>query len=210
MEIKKAKFFKSSSDNKGCPAPDKPEFAFIGRSNVGKSSLINMLCNIKDLAKTSSKPGKTQLINHFIIDEKWYLVDLPGYGYAKTSKTNREKFESLISNYVSKRKNLICLFILIDSRLEVQQIDREFMEWCAEKEIPFAIIFTKIDKQGKTQWASNLAKYKKELLKTWEELPVYFESSAEKKIGSKEILAYIEENFHFFVPPPKEKVSNGI
>lgn len=203
MEIKKAKFVKSSSDNKGCPPPDKPEFAFIGRSNVGKSSLINMLCNVKDLAKTSSKPGKTQLINHFIIDEKWYLVDLPGYGYAKTSKSNLEKFEALISNYITKRKNLVCVFILIDSRLELQQIDAEFMEWCAEKEIPFVIVFTKIDKLGKNQWTSNLTKYKKQLLSTWEELPQYFETSAEKKIGSKDILNYIEENFQYFVPPPK-------
>lgn len=204
MEIKQAKFYKSSSDYKGCPTPDKPEFAFIGRSNVGKSSLINMLCNVKDLAKTSSKPGKTQLINHFIINEKWYLVDLPGYGYAKTSKTNLEKFESLISNYITKRKNLVCLFILIDSRLELQKIDAEFMEWCAEKEIPFAIAFTKIDKLGKNQWASNLAKYKKQLLATWEEMPVYFETSSEKRVGSKELLSFIEDNFQYFVPPPKD------
>lgn len=204
MEIKQAKFYKSSSDYKGCPTPDKPEFAFIGRSNVGKSSLINMLCNVKDLAKTSSKPGKTQLINHFIINEKWYLVDLPGYGYAKTSKTNLEKFESLISNYITKRKNLVCLFILIDSRLELQKIDAEFMEWCAEKEIPFAIAFTKIDKLGKNQWASNLAKYKKQLLATWEEMPVYFETSSEKRVGGKELLSFIEDNFQYFVPPPKD------
>jgi len=210
MEIKKAKFLKSSSDNKGCPTPDKPEFAFIGRSNVGKSSLINMLCNVKDLAKTSSKPGKTQLINHFIIDEKWYLVDLPGYGYAKTSKTNLEKFEALISNYVTKRKNLVCLFILIDSRLELQKIDAEFMEWCAEKEIPFAIAFTKIDKLGKNQWASNLAKFKKQLLTTWEEMPQYFETSAEKRIGNKDILNFIEENFQYFVPPPKATANDDI
>lgn len=204
MEIKQAKFYKSSSDYKGCPTPDKPEFAFIGRSNVGKSSLINMLCNVKDLAKTSSKPGKTQLINHFIINEKWYLVDLPGYGYAKTSKTNLEKFESLISNYITKRKNLVCLFILIDSRLELQKIDAEFMEWCAEKEIPFAIAFTKIDKLGKNQWASNLAKYKKQLLATWEEMPIYFETSSEKRVGGKELLSFIEDNFQYFVPPPKD------
>ncbi len=208
MEIKKAKFLKSSSDNKGCPTPDRPEFAFIGRSNVGKSSLINMLCNEKSLAKTSSKPGKTQLINHFTVDDKWYLVDLPGYGYAKTSKTNLEKFESLISNYISKRKNLVCLFILIDSRLDVQQIDADFMQWCAEKEIPFCIAFTKIDKLGKNQWASNLAHYKKRLLTRWEELPPYIETSAENKVGKKEILDYIGENFQYFIPPPKEK-DNG-
>ncbi len=210
MEIKKAKFLKSSSDNKGCPAPDRPEFAFIGRSNVGKSSLINMLCNEKSLAKTSSKPGKTQLINHFTVDEKWYLVDLPGYGYAKTSKTNLEKFESLISNYISKRKNLVCLFILIDSRLDVQQIDADFMQWCSEKEIPFCIAFTKIDKLGKNQWASNLAHYKKRLLTRWEELPTYFETSAENKLGKKEILDYIADNFQYYIPPPKESFNETI
>ncbi len=204
MEIKQAKFFKSSADYKGCPTPDKPEFAFIGRSNVGKSSLINMLCHQKDLAKTSSKPGKTQLINHFIINEKWYLVDLPGYGYAKTSKSNLEKFEALISNYITKRKNLISVFVLIDSRLELQKIDAEFMEWCAEKEIPFSIVFTKIDKLGKNQWASNLAKFKKQLLTQWEEMPMYFETSSENKIGKETILKYIEENIPYFIPPPKE------
>ncbi len=201
-----AKFLKSSSDNKGCPTHDNPEFAFIGRSNVGKSSLINMLCSQKDLAKTSSKPGKTQLINHFTINNgAWYLVDLPGYGYAKTSKTNREKFEGLISNYISKRKNLVCLFILIDSRLEMQQIDREFMEWCADQEVPFGLIFTKIDKLGKNQWTSNLTKYKKTLLQVSEELPLIFESSAEKKVGKDEILSFIEDNMQFFIPPPKNE-----
>lgn len=210
MEIKSAKFSKSSSNYKGCPAPDKPEFAFIGRSNVGKSSLINMLCNQKDLAKTSSKPGKTQLINHFIIDEKWYLVDLPGYGYAKTSKSNLEKFEELISSYITKRKNLVCLFILVDSRLELQKIDAEFMEWCAEKEIPFCLIFTKADKLGKNQLASNLNKYKKQLLTSWDELPEIFITSAEKKSGKDEILNYIENNFQFFIPPPKQSKSDDI
>jgi GTP-binding protein len=210
MEIKSAKFSKSSSNYKGCPAPDKPEFAFIGRSNVGKSSLINMLCNQKDLAKTSSKPGKTQLINHFIIDEKWYLVDLPGYGYAKTSKSNLEKFEELISSYITKRKNLVCLFILIDCRLELQKIDAEFMEWCAEKEIPFCLIFTKTDKLGKNQLASNLNKYKKQLLTSWDELPELFITSAEKKTGKDEILNYIENNFQFFIPPPKQIKSDDI
>lgn len=210
MEIKSAKFSKSSSNYKGCPAPDKPEFAFIGRSNVGKSSLINMLCNQKDLAKTSSKPGKTQLINHFIIDEKWYLVDLPGYGYAKTSKSNLEKFEELISSYITKRKNLVCLFILIDCRLELQKIDAEFMEWCSEKEIPFCLIFTKTDKLGKNQLASNLNKYKKQLLTSWDELPELFITSAEKKTGKDEILNYIENNFQFFIPPPKQIKSDDI
>ena len=203
MEIKSAKFIKSSSDYKGCPTPDKPEFAFIGRSNVGKSSLINMLCNHKDLAKTSSKPGKTQLINHFSINEQWYLVDLPGYGYAKTSKTNLDKFEDLISNYITKRKNLISVMILIDSRLELQPIDGQFMDWCTEQEIPFCIIFTKTDKLGKNQWASNLAKYKKRLMDYWGELPVILATSAEKKQGKDEVLNYIQENLQYFVPPPK-------
>ncbi len=208
MKTISAKFLKSSSDNKGCPTPDKPEFAFIGRSNVGKSSLINMLCNQKDLAKTSSKPGKTQLINHFTINnDAWYLVDLPGYGYAKTSKTNREKFEGIIANYISKRKNLVCLFILIDSRLEMQQIDREFMEWCATEEVPFCLVFTKVDKLGKNQWTSNLTKYKKTLLQVSEELPDLFATSAEKKQGKEEILSYIADNMQYFIPPPKgEKI----
>lgn len=198
-----AKFLKSSSDNKGCPPPDKPEFAFIGRSNVGKSSLINMLCNQKDLAKTSSKPGKTQLINHFSVDDKWYLVDLPGYGYAKTSKTNLDKFEILIENYITKRKNLICVFVLIDSRLELQSIDGEFMDWCTQHEIPFCLVFTKTDKLGKNEWANNLAKYKKRLMDYWGVLPELFITSAEKKQGKEEILTYIEENLVYFIPPPK-------
>jgi GTP-binding protein len=204
MEIKSAKFLKSSSDYKGCPTPDKPEFAFIGRSNVGKSSLINMLCDQKGLAKTSSKPGKTQLINHFSINnDQWYLVDLPGYGYAKTSKTNLDKFEEIISHYITRRKNLICVMILIDSRLELQAIDGQFMEWCTEKEIPFCLLFTKIDKLGKNQWASNFAKYKKRLMDYWGELPVMIATSAEKKQGKDEILNYIGENLQYFIPPPK-------
>lgn len=203
MEIKSAKFLKSSSDNKGCPVPDKPEFAFIGRSNVGKSSLINMLVNQKDLAKTSSKPGKTQLINHFTINDNWYLVDLPGYGYAKTSKTNLDKFEELISNYITKRKNLIAVIILIDSRLELQKIDGEFMDWCTQHEIPFALAFTKVDKLGKNEWSSNFMKYKKRLTDYWGELPDIFVTSAEKKQGKDDILNYIEENLQYFVPPPK-------
>ncbi len=207
MEIKSAKFLKSSSNNKGCPPPDKPEYAFIGRSNVGKSSLINMICNQKDLAKTSAKPGKTQLINHFMIDDKWYLVDLPGYGYAKTSKSNLAKFEELISEYITKRKNLICVFILIDSRLELQPIDGQFMDWCTEHEIPFCLAFTKIDKLGKNQWASNFVKYKKRLMDYWGELPPIFETSSEKKTGKEAILDYIEDNFQYFMPPPKKAKS---
>jgi len=203
MQITSAKFFKSSTNYKGCPIPDKPEFAFIGRSNVGKSSLINMLCNQKDLAKTSSKPGKTQLINHFIIDDKWYLVDLPGYGYAKTSKSNLDKFEELISNYITKRINLVSLIILIDSRLELQKIDGEFMDWCTQHEIPFALAFTKVDKLGKNEWASNFIKYKKRLHDYWGELPDIFVTSAEKKQGKDDILSYVNSNLKYFVPPPK-------
>lgn len=209
MKITTAKFLKSSSNSKGCPPPDKPEFAFIGRSNVGKSSLINMLCNQKDLAKTSSKPGKTQLINHFIIDDTWYLVDLPGYGYAKTSKSNLDKFETLISDYITKRKNLVCVIILIDSRLELQKIDGEFMDWCTQQQIPFCLAFTKIDKLGKNQWASNFAKYKKRLLDYWGVLPTIFETSSEEKKGRDEILMYIEENKQYFIPPPKKIKQTG-
>lgn len=190
MQISKAIFLKSSPDEKGCPPPDKPEFAFIGRSNVGKSSLINMLCNRKDLAKTSSRPGKTQLINHFLINDTWYLVDLPGFGYAKTSKTNLEKFEALISTYIVKRKNLVCLFILVDSRLEMQRIDEEFMEWCAEKEIPFCIVFTKSDKLTRNQLNTNVFKYLNRLKKTWEELPPHIITSSETGLGKEEILNY--------------------
>lgn len=204
MQISKAIFLKSSPDEKGCPPPDKPEFAFIGRSNVGKSSLINMLCNHKSLAKTSSKPGKTQLINHFSINSgAWYLVDLPGFGYAKTSKSNLEKFETLISGYIEHRKSLVCLFILVDSRLEVQGIDAEFMEWCAEKEIPFCIVFTKTDKLTRNQLNTNVFKYLRELKKTWEELPPHFITSSETGLGKEEILDYIENNLQYFRPHAK-------
>lgn len=204
MQISKAIFLKSSPDEKGCPPPEKPEFAFIGRSNVGKSSLINMLCNHNGLAKTSSKPGKTQLINHFSINNgAWYLVDLPGFGYAKTSKVNIEKFETLISSYIEHRQSLVCLFILVDSRLEVQGIDAEFMEWCAEKEIPFCIVFTKTDKLTRNQLNTNVFKYLRELKKTWEELPPHFITSSETGLGKKEILDYIEENLQYFRPHAK-------
>ena len=203
MIVKTVNFVKSSGKWQECPEPTIPEYAFIGRSNVGKSSLINAIMNHKDLAKTSQTPGKTQLINHFLIDDKWYLVDLPGYGYAKTSKTNLDKFEALISNYITKRKNLICVFILIDSRLELQPIDGEFMIWCTEHEIPFCLAFTKIDKLGKNQWASNFAKYKKRLMDYWGEVPQTFETSAEKRQGKEAILNYIEENMQYFIPPPK-------
>jgi GTP-binding protein len=192
MEIKTANFVVSNTDYKKCPAPNLPEYAFIGRSNVGKSSLINMLTNFSKLAKISGRPGKTQLINHFIINENWYLVDLPGYGYAKVSKKNRNKWQEFIQAYLINRENLYCLFILIDARLEPQQIDIEFIFWAGEKGIPFSIVFTKADKLSKNELASNVAAFKKELLKSWEELPAQFITSAVQKTGRDEILNYID------------------
>ncbi|MDP2387732.1 MAG: ribosome biogenesis GTP-binding protein YihA/YsxC [Bacteroidota bacterium] len=206
MRISTATFLKSSKEIKQLPKPDKPEFAFIGRSNVGKSSLINMLCNNNKLAQTSGKPGKTKLINHFYINEKWYLVDLPGFGYASTSKSNREEFVGMISDYITKRKSLVCLFLLIDSRLPMQKIDSEFMDWLAEKEISFVVVFTKTDKLGKTTLDKNIDAYKKELLKQFEELPDIFLSSAEKMKGREEILSFINENMSYFTPPPRDEV----
>lgn len=196
MQIRKAKFKQSASSIFGCPKPTLQEFAFIGRSNVGKSSLINMLCNNNKLAKTSATPGKTQLINHFIINDAWYLVDLPGYGFAKTSKTARAKFETIIFDYCKKRETLVCLFVLIDSRLPLQKIDLEFMLWCAESDIPFSIIYTKTDKNSKSELARNIKTIEKELLKAWEELPNSFISSAEKGTGKEEILEFIDFQFH--------------
>ena len=193
MQIKTAKYLISSPTFDKCPVADKPEFAFIGRSNVGKSSLINMLVNQKNLAKTSGTPGKTQLINHFIVNDSWYLVDLPGYGYAKTSKNNAEKWNKFTSDYLKKRSNLLCVFLLIDARLEPQKIDLEFMEWMAINQLPFCIVFTKSDKLNKVVLAKNIAHYKKELLLSWEELPQIFISSSELKKGKEEILQFIEE-----------------
>lgn len=183
----------SNSSVAKCPAPDKPEFAFIGRSNVGKSSLINMLTNNKNLAKTSARPGKTQLLNHFLINDNWYLVDLPGYGYAKVSKSQRNKFQSYIVDYIIKRENLYCLFVLVDCRHEPQTIDMEFMEWLGEKQIPFTIIFTKCDKLGKNTLVSNIEAYKNRLFESWEELPPMLLSSSETGLGKEEILNYIAE-----------------
>ena len=203
MEIKKAEFLVSSPNLAKCPVVDRPEFAFIGRSNVGKSSLINCLVKHKNLAQTSGRPGKTQLINHFKVNNDWFMVDLPGYGYAKTSKSNLDKFEELISNYITKRINLVSLIILIDSRLELQKIDGEFMDWCTQHEIPFALAFTKVDKLGKNEWASNFIKYKKRLHDYWGELPDIFVTSAEKKQGKDDILSYVNSNLKYFVPPPK-------
>lgn len=194
MKIKSAEFVKSSKELTQCPAPDKAEFAFIGRSNVGKSSLINMLCNQNDLAKTSSTPGKTQLINHFIINNDWYLVDLPGYGYARISKDQREGFEKMITGYISLRKNLINLFVLIDCRHKPLEIDLEFMEWLGDNQIAFSIIFTKADKLKKTELRNNIDHYKNQLLQTWEELPPCFITSVATKEGKEEILDYIEES----------------
>ncbi|HEY1040398.1 MAG TPA: ribosome biogenesis GTP-binding protein YihA/YsxC [Bacteroidia bacterium] len=206
MIISKATFLKSSKELKQLPKPDKPEYAFIGRSNVGKSSLINMLCNNNKLAQTSGKPGKTKLINHFFINESWYLVDLPGFGFASVSKSSRAEFEGMISDYITKRKSLICVFLLIDSRLPMQKIDSEFMDWLAEKEIAFVLIFTKIDKLGKTTLNANIEAYKEALLKQFGELPDIFLSSAEKALGKEPILNFINENMHYFVPPPKDAV----
>ena len=191
MIIKQASFVISNTDYKKCPDDEKAEYAFIGRSNVGKSSLINSLTNNKSLAKTSSKPGKTQLINHFLINNEWYMVDLPGYGYAKTSKTNRAIFHKMINDYLLNRKNLICLFVLIDSRHNLQAIDDKFMQWLSENQIPFSIILTKTDKLSKNNLAKNLKDFKKKMLENWIELPNILLSSAQKKEGMKEILNYI-------------------
>jgi len=190
--IKQARFLISNTDVKKCPPADKPEYAFIGRSNVGKSSLINMLANQKNLAKVSNLPGKTQLINHFVIDDKWYLVDLPGYGYAKISASVKEKFQKLISDYILNRENLYCLFVLIDVRHSPQEIDIEFITWLGENHIPFSIIFTKADKLGKIATAKKVEDYTTELHKYWEELPPVFVSSSLKGTGKEEIISYIE------------------
>ncbi|OFX60558.1 MAG: YihA family ribosome biogenesis GTP-binding protein [Bacteroidetes bacterium GWB2_41_8] len=190
--IKQARFLISNTDVKKCPPPDRPEYAFIGRSNVGKSSLINMLVGQKSLAKVSVRPGKTQLINHFIIDESWYLVDLPGYGYAKIATSVKEKFQKLISRYILNRENLYCLFVLIDIRHTPQQIDVEFITWLGENNIPFAIIFTKADKLGKVAAKKNVADYTMELKKIWEELPPVLVSSSVDGTGQDEIISFIE------------------
>jgi len=193
MEIKSAEFVISNTDVKKCPDNGLPEYAFIGRSNVGKSSLINMVTNRKGLAMTSSKPGKTLLINHFIINDNWYLVDLPGYGYASAGKSTREKLKTIIESYILYRNELTCLFVLIDCRHDPQSIDIEFMEWLGENGIPFSIIFTKIDKLSKSKLSENLKAYRDKLFETWEELPPIFITSSEKGQGREELLAYIDE-----------------
>jgi GTP-binding protein len=193
MVIKTAEFVKSSGKWQECPEPNLPEFAFIGRSNVGKSSLINAMMNHKDLAKTSGTPGKTQLINHFLVNENWYLTDLPGYGYARVSKSMRKDFEKINTNYILNRKNLVNLFVLVDSRHTPQPIDIEFIEWCGESGVPFSIVFTKTDKLKPNTVNANVEVYRNELLKTWEELPDMYVTSAEKKIGGAEILKFISD-----------------
>lgn len=192
MIIKTAEFVISNTDVFKCPKDMKPEYAFIGRSNVGKSSLINMLVNRKGLAMTSSTPGKTLLINHFLVNNEWYLVDLPGYGYAQRGKEGREKIQRIIESYILKRKELTTLFVLIDSRHEPQKNDLNFMNWLGEQEIPFSIIFTKSDKNSFSKLNTNIEVYKNKLLETWEELPPIFVTSSEKKTGREEVLDYIE------------------
>jgi len=193
MEIKKAQFSTSSPMVQKCPNDTKAEFAFIGRSNVGKSSLINMLTNNKHLAKTSATPGKTLLINHFIINNEWYLVDLPGYGYAKRSKTERARLEQMIAGYILQRKQLVNVFVLIDIRHDPQLIDLEFIEWLGQSQVPFCLVFTKADKLSAQKARDNVERYKQKLLETWEELPPVFITSSEKKQGRDDVLGYIEE-----------------
>lgn len=192
MEIKQAAFVVSNTQVAKCPTHKLPEYAFIGRSNVGKSSLINMLTNYKGLAKTSSKPGKTQLINHFLINKEWYLVDLPGYGYAKVSKQSKKTFQQFITDYFKKRRELVNAFVLVDIRHEPQKIDLEFMQWLGENAIPFAIVFTKADKLTEKQIQEHVTSYSEILLQQWEEMPPYFITSSENRLGKEDLLSYIE------------------
>ncbi len=193
MEIKKSEFVISAPTVSKCPSDTKPEYAFIGRSNVGKSSLINMLCNHKNLAKTSATPGKTLLINHFIINNEWYLVDLPGYGFAKRSKSVQQKITNMITSYILQREQLINTFVLVDIRHEQQKIDREFIDWLGQSNVPFAIIFTKADKLGPVRARQNAEAWMRKLSDTWEELPPYFVTSSETKAGRDDVLGYIEQ-----------------
>ncbi len=193
MQIKTAEYLMSNDDYRRCVKPDKPEFAFIGRSNVGKSSLINMLTSNSKLAKTSASPGKTQKINHFVINNQWYLVDLPGYGYAKVSKSQRAVFRKMIDDYILNRQNLVNLFVLIDCRHEPQEIDVDFINWLGESRVPFTIIFTKADKIGPNVLKAKVEAYKEHLLQMWETLPDMLVSSAVSKMGQEEILNYIEK-----------------
>ncbi|GAB3789751.1 ribosome biogenesis GTP-binding protein YihA/YsxC [Spirosoma horti] len=191
MPVKQAEFLVSNSDPSLCPKPDRPEYAFIGRSNVGKSSLINMLTSRTSLAKISGKPGKTQLINHFLIDNEWYLVDLPGYGYAQVSKTEREKFAALIDGYLTSRPNLLCIFVLVDARIEPQKIDLDFMANLGERGLPFVIVFTKTEKLNATKLQTTLANYRTRLLEEWEEAPQFFVTSAITAAGREDLLSFI-------------------
>jgi GTP-binding protein len=200
MEIKNAEFICSNTEWKKCPKPDKPEYAFIGRSNVGKSSLINSITNQKYLAKTSGKPGKTQLINHFLINSSYYFADLPGYGYAKVSKKDRAKFKDFSMKYLQLRTNLMCLFLLIDSRHTPQQIDIDFMEYCSVKEIPFVICFTKVDKLKSKELKENIDTYENKLLENWEETPMHFITSSVDKTGNEELLSFINQTNQLFKP----------
>jgi GTP-binding protein len=204
MEITNAEFIVSNTQYKKCPKPEVPEFAFIGRSNVGKSSLINTLVNKPGLAKTSSRPGKTQLINHFSINNKlWYLVDLPGYGYARVSKSSRAKWADMIDGYLLNRKNLICTFVLIDSRIDPQHNDLDFIHWLGTNGVPFVLVFTKIDKLSGSELPRQIEKYKKKLKEEWEELPRIFATSAKHLKGKNEILGFIEENVMNFTEIPE-------
>lgn len=193
MNVANAEFVVSNTNVEQCPKTKLPEYAFIGRSNVGKSSLINMLCNKKKLAKTSSTPGKTQLINHFLINKQWYLVDLPGYGYARTSKVQKKTFQKFITDYLIKRKELISTFLLIDLRHKPQPLDLKYMNWLGKNLIPFSIIFTKADKLKEVEINEHILKYLNDIRKDWEEIPQHFITSSEKKIGKSELLNYIDE-----------------
>ncbi len=204
MIVKSAEFICSNTQISKLPPPVKPEYAFIGRSNVGKSSLINMLTAKKGLAKTSQTPGKTQLINHFLINDTWYIVDLPGYGYARASKSKKSDWDKFIHSYLDKRESLQCVMVLIDSRLEPQKIDLEFCNWLGEKGLSFVLVFTKADKQSSVKTDQNIAKFKKALLTTFEDAPPYFITSAELHSGRDEILAFISGiNQHFVIPKYK-------
>ncbi len=193
MIINKAFFLTSNNHIHKLPKDNIPEYAFIGRSNVGKSSLINMLTNRRGLAKTSSTPGKTITINHFVINDEWYIVDLPGYGYARRSKKQREEWQTMLAKYIKQRRNLVCTFVLVDSRIEPQNSDLGFMEWLGENQVPFAIVFTKADKLKTAELEKNLSKYKERLLEDWEELPAIFVTSSEKGLGRDDLLNFIEE-----------------